>query len=838
MLRLVLRTLRARMGGFVAAFISLFFAAALMAGCGILMETGIRGETPTERYEASPVVVAAERQPSPGSERVRIDAGLAARIQAVPGVRTVVPDLSFPAVLIKDGNPVADEGQPRSVGHSWSSAVLTPFQLREGRAPGVPGEIVLDSALASLSGVRTGDEIPVQGNDSVKSYRVVGVAAAARELRAESSVFFAPAEAERLAGHPGKVDAFGVLPESTVDMAGLAARIDAAVPGVIAVTGDARGLVEFGNVGGENEMLISMSGVFGSAAALVAIFVVAGTFTLSTQQRRREIALLRAIGSTPGQVRTMIAGEAFVVALLASVPGCLLGTWIARIMFDQFLKFEVVPRAVALHVDVVPLGIAIGAGVLTAILATLGAANRAARTRPTEALIEARIEFEPMSRRRRKVATFCLIGSATVIVFPLTLRGDAAIGAANATVMLAVTAAALFGPAIVRFAALVLGGPIRRLSRVSGFLAVANSRVNTRRVASATAPLILAIGFSATMIFLQTTNLAAGARSVDEAVAADHVVISSAGGLPPTAAEDLRKVAGVHEATGVKRTSVVTTSGDEDASQSITALALTPGDLAGTVTVPVVSGEMNGVRGDGVALSADRAEMLGAKLGDRIRLLLADGAETGVRVAAIFDSGALSEILVPTGLVAGHTSSELLDAVMVRRVAGADAGAVVAGLSELAGRWPGLTVTDKAGMQARLVEEREVQAWISFLIVGAIVAYTGLAVVNTLVMSTISRAREFALLRLTGATRSQVMRMMRWESLLVVTMAIVVGAAVAAETLIPFSVMLSGSAVPVVPPLIAIGIVGGVTLLALLATEVPTRLVLRQRPVDAIGIRE
>jgi putative ABC transport system permease protein len=147
-------------------------------------------------------------------------------------------------------------------------------------------------------------------------------------------------------------------------------------------------------------------------------------------------------------------------------------------------------------------------------------------------------------------------------------------------------------------------------------------------------------------------------------------------------------------------------------------------------------------------------------------------------------------------------------------------------------------VTDKAGMQARLVEEREVQAWISFLIVGAIVAYTGLAVVNTLVMSTISRAREFALLRLTGATRSQVMRMMRWESLMVVTMAIVVGAAVAAETLIPFSVMLSGSAVPVVPPLIALGIVGGVALLALLATEVPTRLVLRQRPVDAIGIRE
>ena len=43
--------------------------------------------------------------------------------------------------------------------------------------------------------------------------------------------------------------------------------------------------------------------VFALLAAFVAVFVVASTFALSVQQRHRELALFRAIGSTPRQVR-------------------------------------------------------------------------------------------------------------------------------------------------------------------------------------------------------------------------------------------------------------------------------------------------------------------------------------------------------------------------------------------------------------------------------------------------------------------------------------------------------------------------------------------------------
>ena len=51
--------------------------------------------------------------------------------------------------------------------------------------------------------------------------------------------------------------------------------------------------------------------------------------------------------------------------------------------------------------------------------------------------------------------------------------------------------------------------------------------------------------------------------------------------------------------------------------------------------------------------------------------------------------------------------------------------------------------------------------------VGMLIAYTAVSVVNTLASSTLRRRREFALQRLTGSTRMQVLRMLTTESMLV-----------------------------------------------------------------------
>lgn len=74
-------------------------------------------------------------------------------------------------------------------------------------------------------------------------------------------------------------------------------------------------------------MLISLSGTLGATAVLVAMLVVSGTFGLSVQQRYREIALLRAVAATPGQIRAMIGREALLLGVLAGVAGARRACW-------------------------------------------------------------------------------------------------------------------------------------------------------------------------------------------------------------------------------------------------------------------------------------------------------------------------------------------------------------------------------------------------------------------------------------------------------------------------------------------------------------------------------
>ena len=102
-------------------------------------------------------------------------------------------------------------------------------------------------------------------------------------------------------------------------------------------------------------------------------------------------------------------------------------------------------------------------------------------------------------------------------------------------------------------------------------------------------------------------------------------------------------------------------------------------------------------------------------------------------------------------------------------------------------------------------------------------------------MIALRRGRELALLRLTGATKRQVLSMARWEAAMIVAIGLGVGLLIAAAALLPLSHALTGTLRPHVPPAQLGAILGVSTLLALLALTLPTRRVLRTPPITAAG---
>ncbi|WP_084681765.1 FtsX-like permease family protein [Actinomycetospora chiangmaiensis] len=110
-------------------------------------------------------------------------------------------------------------------------------------------------------------------------------------------------------------------------------------------------------------------------AVVVAVLGVINTLALSVVERRREIGLLRAVGATRAQIRTMVRLEALAVSLHGTVVGLVLGFgWGAagqRLLTGYGVTTLSVPWATVA-------ALAVGA-VLVGLLAAVGPARRAAR---------------------------------------------------------------------------------------------------------------------------------------------------------------------------------------------------------------------------------------------------------------------------------------------------------------------------------------------------------------------------------------------------------------------------------------------------------------------------
>jgi putative ABC transport system permease protein len=93
-------------------------------------------------------------------------------------------------------------------------------------------------------------------------------------------------------------------------------------------------------------------------------------------------------------------------------------------------------------------------------------------------------------------------------------------------------------------------------------------------------------------------------------------------------------------------------------------------------------------------------------------------------------------------------------------------------------------------------------------------------------------------LRLAGATRGQLLRMVRIEQAVLLGLALLGGGIIAAATLVPMVNGATGSPVPHIPPSGWITVLAGALLLAMGGTVLPIRRIIRIPPTEAIGAPE
>jgi putative ABC transport system permease protein len=193
--------------------------------------------------------------------------------------------------------------------------------------------------------------------------------------------------------------------------------------------------------------------------------------------------------------------------------------------------------------------------------------------------------------------------------------------------------------------------------------------------------------------------------------------------------------------------------------------------------------------------------------------------------------------VLPAGLLAPHTTAGLAPQLLVRAAPGVDAATLTARLREATAGLP-LFVGDREALIAAHAKGNEIGAWVNYLLVGMILAYTVISVVNTLVMATARRRREFGVQRLSGFTRGQVLRMAGVEGGLIATIAVLLGTLTAAGAIVPFCLVVTGSPLPSGPVAVYLVVLAVAVVLSLVAILVPAWAATRGRAVEATSAGE
>jgi putative ABC transport system permease protein len=833
-----------RAGSLAGAFAMIAATATIAAAAAQMMATALGAPGPG-RFAAADAVVRANPTVKLGhGENVdKIDvqrsallpAASVARVAGVSGVRSAVGDVAFPLTVIgRSGVPLPTRGGAPAQGHGWPSAALTPYRLADGHAPTAADDLVLDTGLARAGGLRVGDGVRAVTPAGARTFRLAGIATATRAEQArQPSAFLTQARAQQLSGLGAGFNAVGVRAVPGVDGAQLGDRIDAAVGGETQVldrrhaaaadAGDPRAF--------DRVQLVAVLASGGGITLAITVFVVAGTIAFAVQRRRREIALLRAVGATPGQVRRLLLRETGVIGLLAGLTGCAAATALFAPFTHALVSVGLAPDGFTVAPHWIPYAIATAVGVVVALLATLVAARRALAVRPGEALVESALPQRRMGVARTLLGLVALGGGVTLV----TVLSSQAISFATLAAFCFMIAVALLAPVVVGWPAALAGRPLKA-GGGAGFLAGSALATGRFRVGAVGAAIALVVALAGTQALGLATAQRATERATAERVLADHVLVArDGGGLPPSVAEAAAKLPGA-AAAGMVSTDVflldrhLTNQGD-----SWQAAGLDPVATHGTLDLDVRAGSLDAVRGDGIAVSDSLAGHGGVRIGRILPARLADATPARLRVVAIYHrANGIGDVVLPRSLALTHAAAALDSAVFVAD--GGDA-AVARGLDAIARAAPTAVVRSRAAYLHDVTAQGQENARAQWVIVALMIAVSTMAAFNTGALAAAERRRELVLARLGGATRGQVIRSLTLEALVTTLAGIGVGVAVVLASLARVGDDPSGG--PLAIPWGQAGlVVAGAAALGLIGTLVPTALVGRARLTALAGLRE
>ncbi|MGL5858570.1 MAG: ABC transporter permease [Angustibacter sp.] len=735
----------------------------IISGATAGTDVVVRGERVNDGVSGS----ADLRRPIPLSE---VDA-----LTRVDGVRAVSPGLEGTAILVgRDGTAVRSGGAP-SFGFAYIEDDPS-LPLVAGRPPRNADEIAVETDTLDRSGWRVGDRTRTVIEGAVRPVTIVGEVRFTGGSAGQTIVLVDEASARRWFAPDGTVQQIALRARDGVSQAQLRDRVAATVPpGQEVVTGEAfqdeqrSDLAE--GLGFVNTFLL----VFALVSLLVGVFIIFNTFSMLVAQRTRELALLRAVGASRGQVTRVVLGEAVAIGIAGGLVGLLAGIGVARGLQAMVGSFGLritggLPVATSTVVGSLLVGV-----VVTVVSAVLPA-WRAGRIAPVAAMRDDVALPERSLRVRGALGVALLVvGAATMTVGVTQLSGGQAaqvlgIGALAAFLGV-VTSAPLLSRPVIR----LLGAPGARLSRTVGTLARNNTLRNPRRTSTTAISLMIGLALVSAFSVVAATSRASVEELVDDQVRADFVLSGNNAPFSNKVTDAAARLPGV--AAAVDQAAVPLRVGREQTVAS----AVSGTGLQQTVVLTVNSGDLASLDQGEMAISQTFADDNRLRVGSTVAATVGVNDRARLRVGAVYaDSQVIgTPVLVPRELYQRSVPAALQTsfAAYVKVAPGGDVEQVRRELIDLVKPQLVISVLDREEFKEATAGQINQILGILYALLALSIVIAALGILNTLALSVFERTREIGLLRAVGLTRRQLRRTIGQEAVLTALFGAVLGTA-------------------------------------------------------------
>lgn len=215
---------------------------------------------------------------------------------------------------------------------------LSALKMTEGKAPATASEIAIPQRTAKESSLKIGDKVTTLSHDdavSAHEFTIVGTYSSGNRTLAPSYVTTEGFEASTGMKPTGEIHVATNAPAvnkygnpSTDDQEQWTKKLTTELTsfkGVKVKSASATMDESLRAIQVSAAMLTAIALIFPAIAILVASVVVSSTFRVLLQQRRRELALLRALGGSTKQVRSLVRRETYAVGGISSLVGIILG---------------------------------------------------------------------------------------------------------------------------------------------------------------------------------------------------------------------------------------------------------------------------------------------------------------------------------------------------------------------------------------------------------------------------------------------------------------------------------------------------------------------------------